>query len=233
MSRRSWGCLQRGHGSGCTRYLEHSFKEQRKASINELPKYLPTWTSASKSSKLKAAITSLTILQQNLFWVLLSWWRTAEDQCSPKVSRVRLSEAREGRKLKCRDGTAQHPASSLLPAQSACWSRLDSFQTPLPSGHILPPHRAPLPSSLLASKMAKQQEKKRGNLLNKCCIRAREVSTPQHCSHRNLELRQEWRKCKIFTRIWKWISRSLSWQPCTCLPCLHACTEPYFWPGSL
>lgn len=129
VSRWSWGCLQKGHGSGCTRYLEHSFKEQRKASsINELPKYLPTWTSASKSSKLKAAITSLTILQQNLFWVLLSWWRTPEDQCSPKVSRVRLAEAREGRKLKCCEGTANHPASSLFPAQSkTCWSRLVSF----------------------------------------------------------------------------------------------------------
>lgn len=71
------------HSSGCTRYLQHSCREHpwRKASKNnELLKDLPTWTSASKSSKLKAAIASLTILQQNLSQALPPWWKTEDDQ---------------------------------------------------------------------------------------------------------------------------------------------------------
>lgn len=65
-------------GTGIGAYLisKESSKEHelRKASSRkELPKYLPTQSLASKLGKLKAATTSLTVLQQNLSWVLFSW----------------------------------------------------------------------------------------------------------------------------------------------------------------
>lgn len=115
----------------CSRYLQHSCREHpwRKASNNnELLKDLPTWTSASKSSKLKAAISSLTTLQQNLSQALLPRWKTEDDQHTPEVSGFTLCETSKGRKLKHCEGITESPASSLLPAHSkASWSQLDSL----------------------------------------------------------------------------------------------------------
>lgn len=116
--RGSWGWA---HSSGCSRYPQHSCREHpsRKASNNnELLKALPTWTSASKSSKLKAAITSLTILQQNLSQALLPWHKTEDDQRAPEVSGFTLSETSKGRELKCCEGISECPGSSLLGAHS-------------------------------------------------------------------------------------------------------------------
>lgn len=208
-----------GDSSGGSRYLQHSCREHpwRKASNNnELLKDLPTWTSASKSSKLKAAITSLTILQQNSSRALLPWWKTEDDQHAPEVSRFTLSETSKGRKLKRCEDITECSASSLWRAHSkACWRQLDFLcrcHQPEVTSHC----RALLSADFKGSNPALE---KRGTLSNKHQVRAGEVT--HHSTALMETLRGE--NIKIFTRIWKLIPRSLSGQPFSiCFPCLHA-----------